>query len=41
VKKKTVAEDNAGYEKTFPKRLPPGIPPEMPTYYDRPIDKLN
>jgi osmotically-inducible protein OsmY len=41
VKKKIVAEDNAGYEKTFPKRLPPGIPPEMPTYYDRPIDKLN
>jgi osmotically-inducible protein OsmY len=41
VKKKTVAEDNAGYEKTFPKRLPPGVPPEMPTYYDRPMDKLN
>jgi osmotically-inducible protein OsmY len=40
VKKKPVAEDNAGHEKTFPKRLPPGVPPEMPTYYDRPIDKL-
>ena len=39
-KKKTIAEDNAEYEKVFPRRLPPGTPPEMPTYYDRPIDKL-
>lgn len=39
-KKKTVAEENADYEKVFPRRLPPGVPPEMPTYYDRPIDKL-
>ena len=39
-KKKTVAEEKAYYEKTFPRRLPPGVPPEMPTYYDRPIDQL-
>jgi osmotically-inducible protein OsmY len=39
-KKKTIAEENAEYEKVFPRRLPPGVPPEMPTYYDRPIDKL-
>ncbi|HEY3197795.1 MAG TPA: BON domain-containing protein [Nitrospirales bacterium] len=37
VKKKPVIEDNAAYEKAFPRRLPPGVPPEMPTYYDRPL----
>ena len=39
-RKKTMAEDNADHEKLFPKRRPPGVPPEMPTYYDRSIDKL-
>jgi osmotically-inducible protein OsmY len=37
-KKKTI--ENTSYEKKFPRRLPPGVPPEMPTYYDRPIDQL-
>jgi hypothetical protein len=25
---------------SWPKRLPPGVPPQMPTYYDRPIEQL-
>ena len=39
-RKKTIAEENADYERLFPKRAPPRAPPEMPTYYDRSIDKL-
>jgi osmotically-inducible protein OsmY len=39
-RKKTIAEENADHEKIFPKRQKPGVPPEMPTYYDRSIDKL-
>jgi osmotically-inducible protein OsmY len=38
--KKTIAKENADHDKIFPKRAPPGVPPEMPTYYDRSIDKL-
>jgi len=37
-KKKTI--ENTSYEKKFPRRGPPGVPPEMPTYYDRPTDQL-
>jgi len=37
-KKKTI--ENTSYEKKFPRRLPPGVPPEMPTYYDRAPDQL-
>jgi osmotically-inducible protein OsmY len=37
-KKKTI--ENTSYEKKFPRRLPPGVPPEMPTYYDRSPDQL-
>jgi hypothetical protein len=40
VKKRPAAEVNTDSEKPFPRRLPPGVPPEMPTYYDRPIDQL-
>jgi osmotically-inducible protein OsmY len=39
-RKKTIAEENADHDKMFPKRQKPGVPPEMPTYYDRSIDKL-
>ncbi len=39
-RKKTIAKENADYEKLFPKRAPPGVPPEMPTYYERSIEKL-
>jgi len=37
---KTIAQENADHEKLFPKRAAPGVPPEMPTYYDRSIDQL-
>ncbi len=37
-KKKTI--ENTSYEKKFARRLPPGVPPEMPTYYDRAPDQL-
>jgi len=37
-KKKTV--ENTSYEKKFSRRPPPGVPPEMPTYYDRAPDQL-
>ena len=40
VKRNPVAETTMGYEKTFPRRMPPGVPPEMPTYYERSVDKL-
>jgi osmotically-inducible protein OsmY len=39
-RKKMMAKENADYEKLFPKRAPPGVPPEMPTYYERSIEKL-
>lgn len=39
-RKKTIAEENADHEKVFPKRRPRGVPPEMPTYYERSVDKL-
>jgi len=38
-KKKTI--ENTSYEKKFARRLPPGVPPEMPTYYDRAPDQLD
>ena len=37
-KKKTI--ENTSYEKKFARRLPPGVPPEIPTYYDRAPDQL-